>query len=153
MGKVDMTGGVDGLEFATQSVHITCTEALSKGEVVEFTLSGGKYEACTKTETADILPSDIIGVAAEDVDAGAKGTIVLSGTVEVSCDDEVTAGAVLRGSGDAAARLDLLAVPGANADSFVKCVGIALEAADGAGDLVPCIFDGVQGFSCATDAS
>tara|TARA_R100000458_G_scaffold52515_1_gene54078 strand:+ start:5642 stop:6100 length:459 start_codon:yes stop_codon:yes gene_type:complete len=151
--KLEMTTGVEGVEFAQQSVQMTCTDAVTVGDVVELTLASGKYEACSKAETSDITPEIIIGVAAEDTAAGAKGMIILSGTCKVKCDSEVTAGAVLRVSGDHAAQLDLLAVPGANADSFVKCVAISLEAAPAQGALTSVIFDGVQGICCATDAS
>ena len=108
--KLEMTTGVEGVEFAQQSVQMTCTDEVTVGDVVELTLASGKYEACSKAETADITPEIIIGVAAEDTAAGAKGMIILSGTCKVKCDSEVTAGAVLRVSGDHAALPSFLTV-------------------------------------------
>ena len=151
--KLEMTTGVEGVAFAQQSVQMTCTDAVTIGDVVELTLASGKYEACSMAEVGDITPEIIIGVVAEDTAAGAKGMIILSGTCKVKCDSEVTAGAVLRVSGDHAGQLDLLAVPGANADSYVKCVAISLAAAAAQSALTSVIFDGVQGIACATDSA
>ena len=53
---LSMTQGPDGLSFETQSVNVTCTNALAKGDVVTFTLASGGFAACTKSATGDTTP-------------------------------------------------------------------------------------------------
>mgnify|MGYP001192608981 CR=1 FL=1 len=147
MVKIATQSGDGAVAFAQESVVITCTNALAKGEVVTLTLAAGKFSACTKHATADSTPDHILGVASDDVAEGAKGRIVLRGVVEAKC-EAVSAGLTVVGSATTAGRLEGQGLDGANdPGAFEKVVGVTLTAAASGGDLASVLFDGINGFS------
>ena len=148
MVKIATQAGDGAVAFAQESVVITCTNALAKGEVVTLTLSSGKFSACTKHATADSTPDHILGVASDAVTAGAKGRIVLRGVVEAVCEANADASLTLVGSASTAGRLEAQGTdPADTGGAFEKVVGIALEDTGTAGDLTSVLFDGINGFS------
>ena len=145
--SLSFTQGPAGLEFETQSVTITCTDALSKGNLVEFTLASEGYAACTKS-TAEINgPSVLMGIALEDVTAGSQGRIGVRGTFQCTCDSEVSAGNALGASAGHPGNLDVVANPAGGGTTLSKVVGVALGASATDTDLTMCLFDGINGFS------
>jgi hypothetical protein len=152
MVKIATQGGDGAVAFAQESVVITCTNALAKGEVVTLTLSSGKFSACTKHATADSTPDHILGVASDAVDAGNKGRIVLRGVVEAVCEANADASIALVGSASTAGRLEAQGTnPAADGSAFEKVVGIALEDTASAGDLTSVLFDGINGFTSSSN--
>ena len=148
MVKIATQSGDGSVAFAQESVLITCTNELSKGDVVTLTLASGKFSACTKHATADSTPDHILGVAADAVSAGSTGRIILRGVVEAACEANADASLTLVGSASNAGRLEAQGTDGANDPSaFEKVVGIALENTASAGDMTSVLFDGINGFS------
>lgn len=148
MVKIATQSGDGAIAFAQESVVITCTNALAKGDVVTLTLSGGKFTACTKSATADVTPDHIHGVASDAVAEGAKGRIVLRGVVEAACEQGVDTPSTAVVSAVNPGRLAPQGTnPGNTPASYEKVVGIALGTTDGAGDLTSVLFDGINGFS------
>tara|TARA_R100000353_G_scaffold41499_2_gene32826 strand:+ start:3557 stop:4015 length:459 start_codon:yes stop_codon:yes gene_type:complete len=147
MVKIATQAGDGAVAFAQESVVITCTNALAKGDVVTLTLASGKFSACTKHGTGDSTPDHILGVASDAVAAGAKGRIVLRGVVDAKC-EIVSAGATVVGSATTGGRLEAQGTnPADNGGAFEKVVGVALTAAASAGDSASILFDGINGFS------
>jgi len=142
-----MTQGPSALEFENQVVEVTCTDALSKGNLVEFTLSNGEYAACTKSTAAVNATGVIMGIAMADVAAGAKGNIGVRGQFAATCDTEVAAGNALHASADHAGNLDVATTPAGGGTTITKVVGIALEASASDTALTQVLFDGITGFS------
>lgn len=142
------TNGPSGLDVRTETVRLTCTDALVAGDLVTLTLAAGGYAACTKSATADSTPDHIIGVATATVAAGATGTITMKGMVEISRHDTGAAGLAMI-VGGAAGRVTAAPTNPTDAGSaYVKVVGIALTTAAGsptAGGLATVLFDGVNG--------
>lgn len=145
--SLSFTQGPAGLEFETQSVTITCTDALSKGNLVEFTLASEGYAACTKSTAALNGAAVLMGIALEDVTAGSQGRIGVRGTFQCTCDSQVSAGDALNASAAHVGNLDTIDAPGANDTALTKVVGIALGASASDTDLTKCLFDGINGFS------
>ena len=145
MTSLTPTNAPTGLDVRTETVLLTCTDALVKGDLVMLTLASGGYTACTKSATADSTPDHILGVATATVAAAAIGRITIKGIVDISRHDTGAAGlAVIVGG--AAGRVTAAPTNPTDAGSaYVKVVGIALAAAAGAGDLVAVLFDGVNG--------
>ena len=147
MVKIATQAGDGAVAFAQETVVITCSEALAKGDVVTLTLANGKFAACAQHNQADSTPDHILGVALDAVSSGAKGRIALRGVVDVAC-EAVAAGLTVVGSPTTDGRLEAQGTDGANDPSaFEKVVGITLTAASNAGDLASVLFDGINGFS------
>ena len=150
MVKFASTQGPGKVEWQNETVVLTCTGALSKGDIVELTLADEGFAACTAAGTGDYIVGVLIGVALADVAAGALGEIGMRGVFECAVDSEVQAVSLgLSVSRDHAGQLDLTAVPADDAVTASKVVGISLDA-DGSrsdGDLATVLFDGISGFS------
>jgi hypothetical protein len=142
-----MTQGPSALAFENQVVEVTCTDALSKGNLVEFTLASEEYTACTKSTAALNGAAVLMGIALADVAAGAKGNIGVRGQFAATCDSQVVAGNALMASGDHAGNLDVIAAPAGGGVTTGKIVGIALGASASDIDLTQVLFDGITGFS------
>jgi len=142
-----MTQGPSALEFENQVVEVTCTDALSKGNLVEFTLASEEYTACTKSTNALNGAGVLMGIALADVAAGAKGNIGVRGQFAATCDSEVVAGNALMASAGHAGNLDAIAAPAGDGTTTGKVVGIALGASATDTDLTQVLFDGINGFS------
>tara|TARA_R100001082_G_scaffold75000_2_gene43385 strand:+ start:762 stop:1217 length:456 start_codon:yes stop_codon:yes gene_type:complete len=141
------TSGPLGFEVRPETALLTCTNALVEGDLVMLTLSSGAYTACTKSATADSTPDHILGVALRTVAAGAVGEIAIKGQVKVSRHDTGAAGLAVI-CGGAAGRVTAAPTdPTDDGSAYIKVVGIALEAAGSAGNLVECMFDGLNGFA------
>ena len=149
MTSTNPTSAPLGLGLRPEKVTLTCTDVLVRGELVTLTLAAGVYTACTESAIADSTPDHILGVALEDVAAGATGSIGIKGTFEVSRHDVGAAGLAMI-CGGAAGRVTAAPTnPTDTGSAYVKVVGIALTAAAGsptAGGLATVIFDGLNGF-------
>jgi len=141
--SLSFTQGPAGLEFKTESVTVTCTDALSKGNLVEFTLASAGYAACTKSTSAVNGTGVMMGIALEDVTAGSQGRIGVRGEFTATVDTEATAGAALGASADHAGNLDAAATGS-------KIVGVALEASASDTSQTKILFDGITGFATIT---
>ena len=128
---------------------LTCSDVLVRGELVTLTLASGGYAACTESIVADSTPDHILGVALEDVAAGATGRIGLKGIYSVSRHDTGDAGLAVVCGGAVGRVTAAPTTSAASGQPFVKVIGIATTAAAGAGDLVTVIFDGVSGFAAS----
>jgi predicted RecA/RadA family phage recombinase len=135
--KIATQGGDGKIAFASESVRITCTDALSAGDVVKLTLgSDGTYSACTQTaatNTDDVVLTGF-GVALDAVDAGAIGRIGLRGVFNVKCSGDVAAGNALTiddGVAGTLHEIPTVATGSAELTEYARVVGIALTA-DGA---------------------
>ena len=144
--------GPGDITFQNQTAELTCTDALSKGEAVLLTLTSGGYTACTKSATANTTPGLLIGIALEDVAAGAIGSIGLRGVFECACEDSMDAGVAGRVSGATAGRLEAHATnPIDEGTAYIKMVAISLEATATSGDLTSVLFDGITGFAAQSN--
>ena len=127
--KIATQGGDGKLAIASESVLVTCTDALSAGDIVKLTLaSDGTYSACTKTAAtnADDVVLTAFGVALGDVIAGAKGRIGLRGVFSCKASGDVAAGnAVIVDDGVAGSLHELGAASGTPAE-FRRILGVAL---------------------------
>ena len=142
----------EGIDFKKDVVSITCTDALSKGDIVLLTLASGKFAACTKAAaaTASSGIGTLAGVATEAVAAGAKGLIGIRGVFDCNCDGAVDAGVAANCSDSAAGRLAASSTnPADDSLTIHKVIAIGLEATASAGDLTSCLFDGINGFATA----
>jgi predicted RecA/RadA family phage recombinase len=148
--SLSFTQGPAGLEFETQSVTITCTDAVVKGNVVTFALAAGGYAACAKSATADSTPDHILGVALEDISAGAQGRIGMRGVFQVLCTSQLDDGEVAINGGTAGQLTAMGTNPTDAGSAYVKPVGIALETIN-AGGIGSVLFDGVTGFAAANN--
>ena len=147
MVNLSSIGGPSDLAVRDGTAVVTCTDALSKGDVVLMTLASGGYAACSKSVSANTIPANIIGVALADVAAGATGLIGLQGVFDVNCAanmDANTSGSVGTVTGQLAA---ISGNPTADGTAYIKMVGIALADTTTAGDLTSVLFDGINGFS------
>jgi predicted RecA/RadA family phage recombinase len=147
--SLSFTQGPSGLEFETQSVTVTCNDAVLKGNIVTFVLASGGFAACAKSATADSTPDKILGVALEDISAGAQGRVGMRGVFTVLCHADLDDGEVAINGGTAGQLTAMGTNPAADASAYVKPVGIALETI-GAGGAGSVLFDGITGFA-ATD--
>ena len=148
MVNLTPTMGPGSIDFGTQTAYLTCTDALSKGDIVMLTLASGGYSACTKSATADSTPDHLLGVALDDVAAAASGHIGLRGVFECACEADMDAGIPGSQSASTAGRLKSITTnPADDSIAFVKMVAISLEATATAGDLTSCLFDGIVGFA------
>ena len=147
--SLSFTQGPSGLEFETQSVTVTCNDAVLKGNVVTFVLASGGYAACAKSATADSTPDHILGIALEDISAGAEGRVGMRGVFKVLCHADLDDGEVAV-NGGTAGQLTALAAAGADSTAYAKPVGIALETI-GAGGMGSVLFDGITGFAAANN--
>lgn len=144
--SLSFTQGPAGLEFETQSVTVTCNDAVLKGNVVTFILADGGYAACAKAATADSTPDHILGVALEDIGAGAQGRVGMRGVFQVLCRSALDTGE-LAVVGGAAGELNAIVInPTADGTAYEKPVGIALDV-PGSGGLGTVLFDGITGFA------
>jgi predicted RecA/RadA family phage recombinase len=144
--------GPGDITFETQTADLTCTNALSKGDAVLLTLTSGGYTACTKSATANTTPGLLIGIALEDVTAGAIGHIGLKGVFEAACEDSMDAAVAGRVSGATAGRLEAHATnPIDEGTAYIKMVAISLEATATSGDLTSVLFDGINGFAAQSN--
>tara|TARA_Y100000593_G_scaffold92620_1_gene184877 strand:- start:1332 stop:1802 length:471 start_codon:yes stop_codon:yes gene_type:complete len=141
-----------GISFRKEEVTITCTDALSKGDIVLLTLASGAYAACTKAAaaTASSGIGTMAGVATEAVAAGAMGKIGLRGIFDCNCSQHVDAGVAANCSDSAAGRLAASSTnPADDSLTIHKVIAIGLEATASDGDLTSCLFDGINGFATA----
>lgn len=144
--------GPGDITFETQTAQLTCTDGLSKGDAVLFTLTSGGYTACTKSATANTTPGLLIGIALADVTAGAIGQIGLKGVFEAACEDSMDAAVAGRVSGATAGRLEAHATnPIDEGTAYIKMVAISLEATATSGDLTSVLFDGINGFAAQSN--
>ena len=150
MVKIATQAGDGAVAFAQETVVITCSEALAKGDVVTLTLASGKFSAAAQHNQADSTPNLLLGVALDAVSSGAKGRIALRGVVEVACEDTADAGIALVGSATTDGRIEAQGTNPADAGAaFEKVVGIALEDTTTSGDLTSVLFDGINGFTAS----
>tara|TARA_R100001510_G_C7549558_1_gene133910 strand:+ start:194 stop:655 length:462 start_codon:yes stop_codon:yes gene_type:complete len=148
MVKIATQAGDGAIAFAQESVVITCSEAVAKGDVMVLTLAAGKFSAARQHNQADSTPNLLLGIASDAVSSGAKGRIVLRGVVEAKCEDTADAGIALVGSATTDGRLEAQGTnPADNGGAFEKVVGVALEDTATSGDLTSVLFDGINGFS------
>ena len=145
--SLSFTQGPAGLEFKSEIVTITCTDALPKGNLVEFTLASEGFAACTKSTDAVNGPGVLMGIALEDVTAGSQGRIGVRGVFQATCDSEVSAGDGLMASAGHAGNLDVVTPPAGGGTTVAKVVGIALGASSTDIDLTKVLFDGIGGIS------
>tara|TARA_Y100001938_G_scaffold150322_1_gene240706 strand:+ start:9720 stop:10190 length:471 start_codon:yes stop_codon:yes gene_type:complete len=142
----------EGIDFKKEVVSITCTSALSKGDIVLLTLASGKFAACD-TAAASAASSGIgtlAGVATEAVAAGAKGQIGIRGVFDCNCAANVDAGVAANCDASNAGRLVASTTdPASDSGSIHKVIAIALADTATAGDLTSCLFDGINGFATA----
>lgn len=141
--SLSFTQGPAGLEFKTESVTVTCTDALSKGNLVEFTLASAGYAACIKSTAAVNGSKVMMGVALEDATAGSQGRIGVRGEFTATVDTAVIAGDMLGASASVIGNLDI-------ADTGSKLVGIALEDSASNTAQTQILFDGITGFATIT---
>ena len=159
--KIATQGGDGKVAFASESVLLTCTDALSSGDVVKLTLaSDGTYSACTKTAASNTDDNVLtaFGVALDAVDAGTKGRIGLRGVFKVNCSGNVAAGNALTIDDGVAGTLHEIPAVDTSSnelDEYVRVVGIALTAdgaaAAGSGKAVV-QFDGLSATLIPSDA-
>jgi len=148
--SLSFTQGPSGLEFETQSVTVTCNDAVLKGNVVTFVLASGGYAACAKSATADSTPDHILGIALEDISAGAQGRVGMRGVFQVLCHADLDDGEVAINGGTAGQLTAMGTDPTDGGSAYVKPVGVALETI-GAGGIGSVLFDGVTGFAAANN--
>tara|TARA_R110002020_G_scaffold85590_2_gene211147 strand:+ start:7371 stop:7859 length:489 start_codon:yes stop_codon:yes gene_type:complete len=135
--KIATQGGDGKVAFASESVRITCTDALSAGDVVKLTLGAdGTYAACTQTAASntDDVALTAFGVSLDAVTAGSIGRIGLRGVFAVKASGDVAAGNALTiddGVAGTLHEIPTVATGSAELTEYARVVGIALTA-DGA---------------------
>ena len=123
--EIATQGGDGKLALASESVLITCTDALSASDIVKL-LHLTAHSACTKTASSntDDVVLTAFGVAFDDVVAGAKGRIGLRGVFACKASGDVAAGnAVIVDDGVAGSLHELGA---ATTPAFRRILGVAL---------------------------
>lgn len=139
--------GPGDITFETQTADLTCTNVLSKGDIVLLNLASGGYTSCTKSLAANKLPPLLIGVALEDVAADSIGHIGLKGVFDCNCAANMDAGASGQVGTVTGQLVAMTTNPADNGDAYLKMVAIPLANTATAGDLTSCLFDGINGFS------
>jgi hypothetical protein len=152
MVKIATQAGDGKVAFASESVLITCTDAVVKGQIVKLTLAAGAFTACeATTEATDDVVLTPFGVALDAVSAGKKGRIGLRGVFDCNVDGNTAAGNALIISNDADGQLIPIQAASGTPAEYTKVHGIALEA--DTDNVASVLFDGINGFAATAVAA
>lgn len=142
--KIATQGGDGKVAFASESAVVTLTPAVTKGQLLKLTLSGGGYSAAVVAGGGSAADDDKVGtvfaIALDDYAAGTKGRVGLRGVFNCKCEAAVDVGDILTVSDDTAgAFIEFSATP--NTTEYRRVLGVAVT--DGAGGTCDVQFDGV----------
>ena len=90
--KLSSTAGMQGIGWATETFVGKASEAITKGMIVECTLTALEPDDDQEVSISNGSGIGIYGVALEDIASGERGLCALSGKVEVLAGDTAAAG-------------------------------------------------------------
>tara|TARA_R100000152_G_C6729273_1_gene154187 strand:- start:506 stop:946 length:441 start_codon:yes stop_codon:yes gene_type:complete len=135
--KLSPTAGMQGISWATETFVGKATEAISKGNIVECTLTALEPDGDQEVSLSNADSFGIYAVALEDIASGETGLCALSGKVEVLGGGDVAAG--VRFMPNATGK----AVEHSGTGNNNVCCGIAVDTLS-ANNLGTVLFDGWQ---------